>query len=343
MKKPSRTSLLQLMVLVLFAGCQPAVDEMIMTVNGPMDPGDMGMTLVHEHVLVDFIGADSTGDHRWDKGEVVQRVSPYLQELLDLEVRTLIECTPAYVGRDPDLLKMLSRATGMQLITNTGYYGASGNKYLPAAFYEMSAIQLSELWIDEYENGIGQSGIRPGFIKIAVAPRDTLSPEHEKIVTAAALAHLKTGLVIASHTGPENPAYAQLQVLESHGVDPSAFIWVHAQGGSLEGNITAARSGAWISLDNVNMQKEAGSEYSMEWYAERIIAMKEAGLLDRVLISHDAGWYSPGQERGGTFRGFTDIFTGLIPHLQDSGFTREELDQLLIVNPRNAFTIRRPS
>ncbi len=313
-----------------------------MTVNGPIPTSDMGITLVHEHVLVDFIGADSTGYHRWDKHDVVERVAPYLSEIYDLKVQTLIECTPAYVGRDPELLQKLSEETGMNLITNTGYYGASKNLFLPASFYSLSAEELSFLWIDEFENGIEGSGIKPGFIKIGVDGGDTLSQEHKKLITAAALTHLHTGLVIASHTGPDKPAYEQLSVLKSFGIDPSSFIWVHAQRGTLNGNIRAARSGAWVSLDNVSLQRDPGTTFSIEWYADRIMAFKEANLLSRVLVSHDAGWYSPGLENGGDFRGYTDIFTSLVPALKERDFSQEEVNQLLVINPGKAFSLRQP-
>ena len=328
--------------MLVISSCNPAIEDIIMTVNGPIPSSEMGITLTHEHVLVDFIGADSTGYHRWNKQEVVEVVTPHLLAIQNLNVNTLIECTPIYIGRDPELLKRLSDRTGMHLITNTGYYGAVNNKYIPAAFYQMSAQEVSALWIEEFENGIEGSGIRPGFIKIGVNPDDTLSPEHKKIITAAALAHQKTGLVIASHTGPEQPAFEQIKVLEAHGVDPSAFIWVHAQKGTLEGNIRAARSGAWISLDNVNITRPPDAKFNVKWYAERITALKEANLLHKVLISHDAGWYSPGEENGGSFRGFTGIFKILVPLLKRSGFSQLDLDQLLITNPREAFTLKIP-
>jgi phosphotriesterase-related protein len=61
--------------------------------------------------------------------------------------------------------------------------------------------------------------------------------------------------------------------------------------------------------------------------------------LNRVLISHDAGWYSPGEENGGDFRGYTGIFTSLLPALKERGFDQDDLDQLLIVNPREAFSL----
>ena len=326
--------------LLLLASCSKTPEKVVMTVTGPIKASRMGQTLVHEHVLVDFIGADSTGYHRWDREEVEERVSPFLKELKKYNVHTLIECTPAYVGRDPWVLRSLAKKTGIHLITNTGYYGASENLFLPQHFYELSSMELSSLWIDEFRNGIEGSGIKPGFIKIAVGPSDTLSPDHEKIVAAAALTHNKTGLVIASHTGPDGPAFAQIQILRTYGIKPSHFIWVHAQQGSLEGNLKAAGMGAWISLDNLNQTQypDPQDRFSASWYADRILALKEAGFLDRILISHDAGWYSPGEENGGDFRGYTDIFTSLIPALEERGFTQTDLDELLVRNPVEAFS-----
>jgi len=326
--------------LTLLLGCSQEPEQFIMTVNGPIPATALGTTLTHEHVLVDFIGADSTGYHRWDKQEVVKQVIPYLSEIQEHQVSALMECTPAYLGRDPWILKALSEQSGMHLITNTGYYGAHNNRFLPSGFFELTTEELAQIWVDEFENGIEGSGVRPGFIKIAVDGSDTLSEEHLKLISAAALTHQKTGLVIASHTGPDAPAFEQISVLQAHGLEPSCFIWVHAQRGSLEGNIRAAQLGTWISLDNVSLEREVGSLYDVNWYADRILKLKEAGYLARILISHDAGWYKPGEVNGGSFRGFTGIFTSLIPALKERGLSGEDIKQLMEINPRNAFSLR---
>jgi phosphotriesterase-related protein len=333
-----RFLMITLSLIGLF-GCRQEPEQVIMTVLGPIPASELGIALSHEHVLVDFIGADSTGYHRWDKKEVIETVLPYLTELKKYRVSSFMECTPAYLGRDPWILESLSKMTGMHLLTNTGYYGAHNNRFLPSKFHELTAGELSQIWVDEFEKGIEGSGVKPGFIKIAVDESDTLSPEHHKIISAAAMAHLQTGLVIASHTGPDGPAFEQIAVLQDHGVAPSAFIWVHAQRGSLEGNIRAAELGSWISLDNVNLNRAPGSNYDVDWYATRILELKKAGYLHRVLISHDAGWFKPEEADGGSFRGFTGIFTDLIPALEQKGFTREDIHLLLEVNPINAFSI----
>ena len=328
------------LALTTLLSCSQKPEQVIMTVLGPIPASELGITLSHEHVMVDFIGADSTGYHRWDKQDVVNKVIPYLKEIQAYQVSTLVECTPAYLGRDPWILKTLSTQSGMHLLTNTGYYGAHNNRFIPEKFYELSSEELSRIWVDEFDNGIEGSGVRPGFIKIAVDGDEVLSQEHVKIITAAALTHQETGMVIASHTGPDAPAFEQISILQSLGLNPSCFIWVHAQGGSLEGNFKAAEMGAWISLDNLNLNRPPGSEYDVNWYANRIGELKEAGYLNQVLISHDAGWFKPGEENGGSFRGFTGIFTDLVPALRERGFSQEDINLLLQINPRNAFSIR---
>jgi len=335
-------NLLVMLIISHFAlhGCSKNSDDVIMTVRGPVPAHQIGWALVHEHLLVDFIGADSTGYSRWNRDSVINRVIPYLEEAMHYGLKTFIDCTPAYLGRDPLLLKELSEITGLQILTNTGYYGAMNYRFLPESFYQMNPEEIAEIWIDEAENGIDGTGIRPGFIKIGINPGDSLSEPDLKIITAAAIAHKKTGLMIASHTGQDAPAFAQLEVLKEKEVDPSAFIWVHAQRGTLEGNIRAARMGAWISLDNVNVEREEASIFSIDWYADRIFALKQEDLLNKVLISHDAGWYSPGEPNGGNFRGFTGVFAQLIPALKARGFTGEDIETLLSTNPENAFALK---
>jgi len=327
---------------IVIITCKPSPREYVMTVNGPESAGKMGITLEHEHILVDFIGADSTGYFRWNRDSVIEKMLPFVREAKENGVRTIVECTPEWLGRDPLLLKSLSRISGMNFITSTGYYGAVNNKFLPESFYRLTPQELAAIWINESKNGIEDTGIRPGFIKIGVNPGDTLSEDHRKIITAAGLTHLSTGLVIASHTGPDNPAFEQIGILKEQGIDPSAFIWVHAQGGTAEGNIRAAREGVWISLDNIRKRSnlEPGAPNSLGWYAERIVNLKKEGLLSRVLISHDSGWYDPAKPGGGTINGYNDIFDSFIPVLKEMGFSDEEIDQILVKNPQEAFKVK---
>ena len=303
-----------------------------MTVNGPVSSKEMSISLIHQHILVDFIGADSVTFMRWDKSKVADRSLPFLKQIKDLGCQTFIECTPAYLGMDPLLLKSLSDSSGLNILTNTGYYGAVNNKYIPQhAFYE-TADQLAARWILECENGIDGTGVKPGFIKIGV-DNGNLTYLHKKLVVAAARTHLKTGLTIASHTGPAIPAFEQLDILKIEGVAPEAFIWVHAQSEKdLSNHVKASKMGAWIGLDGLN-------ENNLTDYIRMIKNLRENNLLNKILLSHDAGWYHPGEENGGEYRGYTTLFKKLIPLLRKENFSEKEINQLLVFNPSEAFKI----
>ncbi len=329
MKKPIIAGLLAVFILY---GCQPE-QEIVMSINGQLASSELGTTLPHEHFLVDFIGADSTGFHRWNKDTVITVVLPFLMEAKKMGIVTIIECTPAYLGRDPELLKRLSEASGLNIMTNTGYYGAVNNKAIPGSAFDETADQIAGKWIDEWENGIGSTGIRPGFIKIAVPPDTVLSVIHEKIVVAAARTHLKTGLVINAHTGPFRTAMAELNILKKEGVDPSAFIWTHAQSDSINTHLVVAGMGGWVSLDNV-------MEDNIPYYLAALTNLKKHGLLNRVLISHDAGWYDVIDPAAVKFRGYTALFTHLKPALLQAGFTENDWLQLVQENPKQAYSIR---
>lgn len=309
--------------------CQNSI---IMTVRGPIPAAQMGKTLIHEHILVDFIGADSISPSRWDKEQVLDTVSPYAEEIVSFDINTLIECTPAYLGRDPELLLTLSKESGLNILTNTGYYGAVNNKYLPEKAFDLSVEELAAIWIAEWDSGIENTGIKPGFIKIGVNS-DSLSDMHQKLIRAAGLTHKQTGLTIASHTGPYIPASQQVALLKEIGVHPSAFIWVHAQNeNNMENYLQLAREGAWISLDGIQPSNQAE-------YLKKLKFLKERGHLDQILISHDGGWYSPGEENGGNFREYTTISREFIPLLLENGFTKADIRQLLVANPAKAFSI----
>ncbi len=329
-----KISLLAFALFLLFTKCtQPVSEGFIMTVQGQVPAGKMGKSLIHEHILVDFIGADSTGYDRWDREKVIKKVLPYLRDIRDAGCSTFIDCTPAWIGRDPLLLKMLADSSGLHILTNTGYYGAVNNKYLPSHAFIETAEQIATRWTREWQDGINGTGIKPGFIKTGVNP-GKLSELHRKLVRAAAITHLNTGLTIASHTGPALPAFEELDILARENVAASAFIWVHAQSESDWGtHVRAAKQGVWISLDGLSDDNTAE-------YVEMITNLKANELLHRTLVSHDAGWYTPGEPDGGNFRGYTSLFNALIPALQDAGFTKEELTQLLVRNPANAFEVR---
>ena len=299
------------------------------TVLGPVPADQLGRVLIHEHVLVDFVGADKIVPGRYDRNEVFKVVLPHLAKVEAVGCHTFVDCTPDFLGRDPELLRRLSQASGLHIVTNTGLYGAAEDKYVPRFAYLETAEQLATRWTREFKKGIPPSNIRPGFIKIGV-DAGPLSGIDAKLVAAAALTHKRTGLVIAAHTGDGVAAMEELRILEKYEVGPSAFIWVHAQNErDPDVHLKAARMGAWVEFEGLTGE-------GRDVRADSILKMKQAGLLLRVLISNDAGWYNVGEPGGGKFSDYDVLFSEFLPRLRRVGLTEDDMATLLERNPQQA-------
>jgi len=314
------------------AAANPAARTM--TVRGWIDSSDMGQTLPHEHALANFQPYAEWVQRpiTYDRDEVVDVVLPRLRRLRDLGCRTFVDATATHLGRDPVLLRRLSEESGLHVLTVTGNYAAFENRFLPPHVYSLSAEALAGRWIREWTDGIDGTGVRPGFIKLGFNGK-ALSEVERKLIHAGALTHRRTGLTIGAHTGPAVAALEQLAVLEREGVHPSAWIWIHAQNEPDSAqHIAAARRGAWVEFDGIDPK-------SLEQHVGLVTRMRDAGLLDNVLISQDAGWYNVGQPRGGTSRSYEVVFTEFLPALRARGFSAAEIDTLLVRNPARAFAV----
>ncbi|HKG05426.1 MAG TPA: hypothetical protein VKB19_03155 [Pedobacter sp.] len=308
-----------------------------MTVKGKLDADDTGIFLPHEHTFTDFTGAEKVVQPQYNRDTAFNFLLPYLIELKSNGVKTLAECTPSYIGRDVLLLKRLSEASGLNIITNTGYYAAVDFKYIPAHAYHENIDQLTSRWLKEWNMGIENTGIKPGFIKLGVG-NAPLKPLEKKLIIAAARTHLKSGLKIAIHTGNGEAANEEVKLLELEGVNPAAMIWVHAQNDETGTyHLELARKGCWISLDGFS-----DDETTIVKYCRYIKSLKEAGFLNKILISHDDGFAVIANTGFEAFKkgvSYTSIFIRLKPALIQEGITAEDFDQITIINPQNAFKI----
>ena len=298
----------------------------VRTVCGEVPLAALGTTLTHEHVMVDFIGADRVSPSRYDREQVFRAALPKLIDVKQRGCRTVLDCTPAWLGRDVVLLESLSQASGVNIITNTGFYGAADDKYLPKFAFEKPAAELAAMWIKEAREGIDGTRITPGFVKLGV-DSGPLSTVDRKLIQAGAICHKATGLRLHVHTGPAVPAMEIIEQLKRDGVHPSAYVWVHAQAEKdPASHLAAAKAGAWVSFDGVNAE-------SLEWHVKAVSAMASAGYLRQVLVSQDSGWYHVGEPGGGDFRGYTFLFDSFLPALRKAGFDEGRIATLTVGNP----------
>ncbi|MCP9236090.1 phosphotriesterase [Lewinella sp. JB7] len=320
----------------------PEYTGQVMTVTGPVAPEELGFCLPHEHLLSRF-GTDPAEPSAYDAAAALDTVVPYLQYLRELGVGAVADCTAYSFGRAPELLRRISAASGVRVLTNTGWYAAADDRYVPAEAYSLAAADIARRWTGEFSDGIGDSGIRPGFIKIAV-DAGPLSPIDAKLVRAAALTHRATGLTIKAHTGDNaTAARQQLEILAEEGIAPGAWTWTHAQNMTdSRPLIEAANRGAWISLDGVKTRYFAdGATHgndTLDRHLAHLMELREAGLLHCVIVSHDGSTFPP----AGTVRRPMDILSNtFLPLIRARGFSADEISTLTVTNPARYFTIRR--
>ena len=281
--------------------------------------------------MVDFAPASEVVPGRYDSEEVFNTVLPHLKQLKAAGGHSLVECTPNFLARDPTLLRRLSESSGIHLVTNTGLYK---EPHLPQFALEETEDELVERWVKEAEEGLDGTGIRPGFIKTAVPNETPFPPTNDKLIRVAARVHLRTGLPIVTHCTAGEAMVEILKILEEESVPASAWIWAHADSvTNTRYHLKAARKGAWIEFDTVGRKP-------LEIHLELIQQLTGRGFINRLLLSHDAGWYTVGEIGGGEYVGYDTIYTRFVPLLKRSGFNQEEIDQLLQSNPAEAFVRR---
>ncbi len=312
----------------------------IHTVTGTTSPKQLGFTLIHEHILSIF-GTEAQEPAQYDNADALKEVVPYLKYLKSLGCDSIVDCSAAFLGRNAALLKKISEQSGVQILISTGIYGAADDEYVPEYAYRESAEQLAGRWIEEFESGIQGTDVKPGFLKSGV-DGGSLSDIDARLVRAAAITHLETGLLLQIHTSG-NPVAAnqQLEILQEEGVSPEAWVWVHAQNmEESEPLIEVAKRGAWISLDGLRtpnfLNDKRSSESNLMHHYKHVSAFKKAGMLDHVLLSHDGSTYPPS---GTDKRPMDVLMNAFIPMLKTGGFTEEEIEMLTVKNPAKAFSI----
>ena len=304
----------------------------IHTIKGPIEIDALGLTLPHEHLFTDLRGPSVPDYARGEPSAVVKVVEPYLAEASAAGVTALVECSTVGVGRNLQVLLSLADATSIHIIAPTGVYR---DAYIPETLREISEHDLAELWTTELTEGIEETSIRAGFIKLAMSDDGPTALEIRNL-KAAVKASQNTGAVIASHTIGGKVARKEMDVLEEAGLDLQRFIWIHAQ---TEPDISileeAARRGAYVELDSVGAPHQSQTEL-----LETTIALIEAGFADHLLLSHDAGWYNPAHSDGlpeEGFRGYTALARDFLPELLKRGISEEQLRLITVNNPAKAF------
>ncbi len=315
----------------------------VMTVLGQKPVAELGKTLVHEHVLVGFPGWFlDTRFAKFQRQEAVTRVTAAFQQLKDYGVKTVIDPCPSDLGRDVAFIAEVSSRSGVNLICAAGlYFEAAGLTYTPG---RLSEEALTEIFVREIEDGVGDTGIRPGIIKIASGDK-MMSDYERKVITASAKAAAATGIPVLSHTENCSCGHEQIDIVTGAGVRAEKFLVGHSDGTEdLSYQLSLAERGVFVGFDRFGIESLIADAVRMK----NLQAMVDAGHRERVMMSHDyvACWLGgapglqPEQNMADVLPNWkmTHIFETIIPELKRMGMSDADFEVILQDNPRRYFS-----
>jgi len=289
----------------------------------------LGLILPHEHIFVDLRRWDQPGYAQADAADVIQQMAPEIARARTVGVTAIVECSTGGVGRRADIDKAVSESTDFPLVVPTGFYR---EPWIPDWVHEASEEALREWMQSELEGEIEVSGVQAGWIKLS-AGDDGLTQCETKILRAAAAAGAATHAVIGSHTIRGWVVREQLAIIEAAGYTPERFIWIHTQAEpDFSLHLEMAERGAWLEYDAIGSE-----QFDDDFFIDCIQRLLDAGFGQRLLLSHDRGWYDPALPGGGTPKPYTYLCEQFLPKLRASGVDESAIYQLTAANPFRAF------
>ena len=307
----------------------------VMTVSGPMPPDSLGFTLPHEHTGISLWHIAN----RWDYWELTPDDDIMIEELRDFRRRgggTLVDLTLPGVGRDPDRLRRLAGASGVNIVMGTGWYRGA---YYPgeALIDRRSVDDLAAEMVRELENGVGASGIRPGIIGEIGTDKPWVSALEERVHRAVARAAKQTGMAITTHGVQSDVGLAQLRIFTEEGVDPSRVVIGHADSyHNLDFYLEVLAAGANLQFDFLGHR--FGVEEALEpRLVETIVELLERGFGDQILLSQDVCHNRQLKANGGF--GYVYLQQHFLPTLRTAAVGEGEIRQMTIDNPARILAI----
>lgn len=313
----------------------------INTVTGTVNTDKLGVTLMHEHLLIGWAGweLDCTAP-RFDRKTALKQASERLKELKDLGLSTFVDPCPNDIGRDVVFMAEVAEKTGINVICATGLYKEDlGNT---PYFKQRSIEEIADVYATELTKGIGETGIKAGIIKCATG-KDRITEYEEKCLRAAARASKRTGAPITTHTDEGTMGREQLDIFASEGVDFSRVVIGHSCGASdLRYHTDMLDRGCYLGFDRFGLDFLHPDRLRLA----ALIGLVGIGFEKQLVLSHDsvACWLGKGlpdmdEKTRKLIENWnpTHIFKHIVPALKEAGVAQRKIDTMMIENPRRYF------
>jgi phosphotriesterase-related protein len=246
------------------------------------------------------------------------------------------------LGRDVEFLAELSQKSGMRIICTTGaYFEAEGVTY---TFRHLPVEEITDIYVKEITEGVGDTGIRAGAVKIATGTR-VVTEYERKLVTAGARAAKQTGVPVISHTQEATCGHDQIDLVTGEGVAAERLLVGHSDGTEDHWyQRSLAERGAFVGFDRFGISLFISDEVRIR----NVLRLAEAGHTERIMLSHDSivCWLGRPVPYGNSHEEVlallpnwrsSYIFREVVPKLREGGLSERDIETILVDNPRRFF------
>lgn len=323
----------------------------VSTVRGPVDDRRLGAVLMHEHVFLFWHDLLVENRSAWDEDAAVQRAVDQLGGLYAAGISTIVDLTVLGTGRNTPLVQRVAAQTAVNIVVAAGVYAyvdlplflyrhavdAAGRAIATWEATSAGPDPLTSLFIKEIEEGIGDTGVRAGILKVAT-DWPGVTPGNERMLRAVARAQLATGVPISTHSNATaRTGLAQQAVFRSEGVDPSRVVIGHSgDSDDLDYLLELIDGGTYLGMDRFGMD----STGTFEQRVNTVTELCKRGYADRLVLAHDASCVShgAGDRKAGMLASqpswhMLHISRDVLPELLRRGVSQDDIDQMLIRNP----------
>src|SRR5919198_258669 len=329
-----------------------AITGMAQTVLGPVSAEALGVTLTHEHLLVDISCAFIEPTAATEKRMAYEPVSLENLKLLDEPTavaeamryklaggQTIVDATSIGLARDPTGLARIARATGLHIIMGAGYYVAAAH---PPAMDDKTEDEITQEIIQDITVGVGQTGIRAGLVG-EIGCSWPWQENEKKVVRAAARAQLETGAPLMIHPGRDPEAPLEIvRELDKVGASLRRTIMAHIDRTIFDigAVFELAGTGVYVEYDLFGQESSfyPFSPIDMPSDAQRLAQLQEVvvkGYLEQILIAHDICTKTRLIGYGG--HGYDHLLRNIVPRMRRKGFLDENIHTILVENPKRLF------
>lgn len=316
------------------------------TVRGPVPLDELGRVFVHEHVFVLNEEIRQNYEADWDEDEQVAGAVAKLTALAGRGIATIADPTVVGIGRSIPRIQRIAAQTSINIIVATGLYTYND---LPHYFRYRTPDSgtegrdpMTDLFVADLTEGIAGTGVKAAFLKCCIE-EEGLTPGVERVMRAVARAHALTGAPVMVHTHPASRSgLVVLRVLGEEGVDLSRVQLAHCgDTGDVDYLAELADSGCLLGMDRFGLDVLLPFEQRVATVA----ALADRGYAGNMVLSHDASchidWFPAGLAAiVAPNWHFTHVLDDVLPALRERGVTNEQIDTMLVANPRRFFTPR---